>query len=216
MDCISFPVCNDRNQRSKGEIFRFSFDAIIQGGRFFAKRSGTGRKAQALFGTKDQPFSRNRQSQLNENDLVLLAKVWNSLSPDFKQLYQQATQIPSQDTFYVSPSGHFEVYYTTKGEEPINSADNYGFGAAGNWRTKNNQPNGVPDYVDEVAWDLDSAWSMEIGRFQYIQPIPYTDATHTSNRFKVVIASLGEGYYGETFPGAPGRITWNLKPYRNK
>ncbi len=115
------------------------------------------------------------QNQLNESDLFLLAKLWNSLSPEFRQLYQEATQIPSGDTYYVSPSGHFEVYYTTKGADRISATDNYGFGAAGNWRTKNNQPNGVPDYVDEVAWDLDSAWSMEIGQFNYIQPIPYTD-----------------------------------------
>ena len=141
------------------------------------------------------------QNQLNESDLFLLAKLWKSLSPEFRQLYQEATQIPSGDTYYVSPSGHFEVYYTTKGADRISATDNYGFGAAGNWRTKNNQPNGVPDYVDEVAWDLDSAWSMEIGQFNYIQPIPYTDPTHTSNKFKVVIANLGEGYYGETYPG---------------
>jgi hypothetical protein len=141
------------------------------------------------------------QNRLNESDLFLLAKVWNSLSTDFKQLYLQATQIPSQDSFYVSPSGHFEVYYTTRGEDRVSPADNYGFGTSGNWRTKNSQPNGVPDYVDEIAWDLDSAWSMEIGRFQYIQPIPYKDATHASDRFKVVIGSLGAGFYGETFPG---------------
>ncbi len=141
------------------------------------------------------------QNGLNESDLFLLAKVWNGLSPDFKQLYQQATQIPSQDAFYVSPSGHFEIYYTTKGEDKISPADNYGFGAGGNWRIKNGHPNGIPDYVDEVAWDLDSAWSMEIDRFQYIQPIPYKDATHASDRLKVVIASLGQGFYGETFPG---------------
>lgn len=143
------------------------------------------------------------QNQLNESDLFLLPKLWKSLSPEFRQLYQDATQIPPGDTYYVSPSGHFEVYYTTQGADRISATDNYGFGAAGNWRTKNNKLNGVPDYVDEVAWDLDSAWSMEIGQFQYIQPIPYTDATHTSNRFKVVIANLGEDYYGETFPGNP-------------
>jgi len=37
-----------------------------------------------------------------------------------------------------------------------------------------------------VAWALDSAWSMEIDGFGFVQPIPYVDATHNSNRFKVV------------------------------
>ncbi len=144
------------------------------------------------------------QSRLNETDLFLLAKVWSKLSTDFKQLYQQTTQIPSEDTYYVSPSGHFEIYYTTQGEDAVNSADNYGFGVGGNWRTKNNQPNGVPDYVDEVAWAFDSVWSMEIGQFNYIQPVPFTDATHASNRVKVIIDNLdsiyGPGFYGLTTP----------------
>jgi hypothetical protein len=140
------------------------------------------------------------QNRLNESDLFLLAKVWNSLSPEFRQLYKEATQIPSGYTSYVSPSGHFEVYYTTTLDGSVDPTDNYGFGAAGNWRTKNNQPNGVPDYVDEVAWALDSAWSMEVGQFQYVQPIPYTDAQHGSTRSKVVITSLDPGYYGLTFP----------------
>ncbi len=142
------------------------------------------------------------QNQLNESDLFLVAKEWSSLSTEFKQLYSEATQIPSRDTFYVSPSGHFEVYYTAKGTDSVPVADNYGFGSSGNWRTKNSGANGVPDYVDEVAWALDSAWSMEIGQFKYIQPIPYTDAAHSSNRFKVVITSMDPGYYGETFPGS--------------
>jgi hypothetical protein len=150
------------------------------------------------------------QNPFYESDLFLVAKEWNSLSTGFKQLYKEATQIPDGDSYYVSPSGHFEVYYTTQGEDAVNSADNYGFGVAGNWRTKNNQPNGVPDYVDEVAWALDSAWSMEIGQFQYVQPIPYTDGTHTSNRFKVVIANLDTGYYGFTTPVEPvGSRGWS-------
>ena len=143
------------------------------------------------------------ENRLHESDLFLLVKVWNSLSPEFKKLYKEATQIPNGYTYYVSPSGHFEIYYTTTLDGSVDATDHYGFGDSTGWRPKNNQPNGVPDYVDEVAWDLDSAWSMEINRFQYIQPIPYIDATHGSNRFKVVIASLGPGWYGETLPDDP-------------
>jgi hypothetical protein len=154
------------------------------------------------------------QNPFRESDLFLVTRKWSSLSTEFKQLYKEAMQIPVGYSSYVSPSGHFEVYYTTQGENAVDSADNYGFGVPGNWRTKNSQPNGVPDYVDEVAWDFDSAWSMEIGQFQYLQPIPYTDATHTSNRFKVVIDNLditeGTGTYGLTIAVEPvGSRGWS-------
>jgi hypothetical protein len=145
------------------------------------------------------------ENRLGETDLFLLVKVWNNLSPEFKKLYTEATAIPSGDVYYVSPGGHFEVYYTTKKNVggSIDPIDNYGFGAQGDWRVRDSLPNGVPDYVDEVAYALDSAWSMEVDGFQYIPPIPYTDATHPSNRFKVVINSQDPGIYGETFPGKP-------------
>ena len=106
-------------------------------------------------------------TRLRESDLFLLAKLWNSLSPEFKKLYEAASQIPTGYVYCVSPSGHFEVYYTTSAKlgGNVDPTDNYGFGVGGNWRAKTSQPNGVPDYVDEVAYALDSAWSDGSGRF---------------------------------------------------
>jgi len=144
-------------------------------------------------------------TRLRESDLFLLAKLWNSLSPEFKKLYEAASQIPTGYVYCVSPSGHFEVYYTTSAKlgGNVDPTDNYGFGVGGNWRAKTSQPNGVPDYVDEVAYALDSAWSMEVDGFSYHPPYPYTDATHSSNRFKVVITTQDAGVYGETYPFDP-------------
>ena len=68
-------------------------------------------------------------------------------------------------TMYQSQRGIFEIYYATSGDDSVESADVYGYGA-GTWREATG-PNGVPDYIDEVAWAFDSAWSMEIDQFQF-------------------------------------------------
>jgi hypothetical protein len=44
---------------------------------------------------------------------------------------------------------------------------------------------------------------MEVDRFRYVQPIPSTDATHPSKKFKVVVTTQDPGYYGQTFPDNP-------------
>ena len=136
-----------------------------------------------------------------ENDILLLPRLWNSLSPEFKMLYKSATEIPADDDkMYVSPGGHFEVYYTTSDPtDAVDTTDTIGFGVGQNWRTKTSGKNGVPDYIDQVAWALDSAWSMEVDRFGFIAPLPLKDAQHTSNRYKVVVTSLGPDNYGDTW-----------------
>ena len=59
--------------------------------------------------------------------------------------------------------------------------------------------NGIPDYVDEVAYALDSAWSMEVVRFNFVKPIAAKDADHTSERYRVVITNVDAGDYAYTY-----------------
>lgn len=141
------------------------------------------------------------QSQYpRENDILMIPRVWNSLSPEFKALYKSAIAIPADYKMYVSPSGHFEVYYTIADpDNAVDPTDTLGFGSGQNWRIKISGKNGVPDYVDEVAWALDSSWSLEVDRLGFIAPLPVKDAQHTSNRYRVVIQSLGPENYGNTW-----------------
>ncbi len=154
----------------------------------------------------------------SQGDLFFIARHWARLSNSFKELYTRATQIPEFMKYYVSPGGHFEIYYATSGMagsnnvDTVNSTDLYGFGP-GNWRERSSVANGVPDYIDEVAWAFDSAWSMEIDGFGFVHPFPYIPPNHTSDRFKVITVDMDyhqtdDGYYGMTNPvsdpsGAP-------------
>jgi hypothetical protein len=135
-----------------------------------------------------------------ENDILLLKRLWNSLSPEFKALYKAAVSIPVNDKMYVSPGGHFEVFYTTTDQtNAVDTTDMLGFGDGLNWRVKTSGKNGIPDYVDEVAWALDSSWSLEINRLEFIAPLTVKDATHTSDRYRVVLTWLGPANYGNTW-----------------
>ncbi|MBN1578796.1 MAG: hypothetical protein JW913_19710 [Chitinispirillaceae bacterium] len=143
-----------------------------------------------------------------ERDLLLVAKAWNRFSPQFRQLYKRAAQLPDSFQHYDSPGGHFEIYYTTSGPNGVDTADNYGF-LSTNWRAGTLQSNGIPDYIDETAFALDSSWSMEIDRFGFIAPLSYKDEDHLSERYKVVVEAQDESYYGmtylhDTLPGVRG------------
>ena len=74
-------------------------------------------------------------------------------------------------------------------------------GRPDNWRFRYHGANGIPDYVDEVAWALDSAWSMEIDHFGFVEPIPLRNSAHPSTRYKVAIVAQKDPYfYGMTYP----------------
>jgi hypothetical protein len=148
----------------------------------------------------------------SQTDLFFIAKNWRRLSATFQSLYKRSAQIPAYMKYYASPGGHFEIYYATAGMDSINKLDTvdatdaYGFGPS-NWRQRTPSPNGVPDYIDEVAWAFDSAWSMEIDRFGFVQPLPYTSSSHASNRYKVMVIDMDvhhgsdQGrFYGLTTP----------------
>lgn len=135
---------------------------------------------------------------VNETDLLLLAKVWDELSPQFMALYNKAAALPDDFDRYTTPGGHFEIFYTTEGTSAVDSADLYGF-EPDDWRTLLEEPNGIPDYIDEAGFALDSTWEMEVERFGFIAPLSYTTETFSSNRYKIVIEEQGEAYYGLTF-----------------
>jgi hypothetical protein len=138
---------------------------------------------------------------LTDADLFAIAKHWDQLSPSFKALYLKATDIPSDMIQYVSPSGHFEIYYYTSGPSAVDVTDTIGYSTS-DWRTKTHAPNGIPDYVDEVAYAADSAWSMEIAGFGFVNPLPSIDAPWSSSRYKISLQldGLDGDVYAYTYP----------------
>jgi hypothetical protein len=139
--------------------------------------------------------------QLQESDVLMLPRLWDRLSPSFMTLYFDAIQIPEGYLLYVSPGGHFEVFYTTTDTfARVDKTDTMGFGNSGNWRTKSSGGNGIPDYVDAVAWACDSSWSLHVDRHQFVAPLAFTTGRYASKRYKVVITALGALDYGYTYP----------------
>jgi hypothetical protein len=171
-------------------------------------------------GTLHSPDSKNipRPSQ---GDLFMIARLWNRLSPRFKQVYLRSLSIPKGMRSYLSPGGNFEILFATAGVDSVDTTDRYGFSAE-DWRKKTSGSNGVPDYVDEVAWGFDSAWSMEIDRFGFVHPLPFKESGHSSNAVKVIVRELDStcsqgdyfctGYYGVTTPCGPVSGTRSDKP----
>ncbi|MDR0331680.1 MAG: hypothetical protein LBH93_08245, partial [Chitinispirillales bacterium] len=161
-----------------------------------------------------------RRPAINQQDLYLLTRAWNSMTPEFRALYAEATDFPSgyggYDS-YVSPGGNFKIFYTTSGPDSISGVDTIGYGDAGEssasmpmpkstskkststWRTRNHGSNNVPDYIDEAAFALDSAWSMLIGRFGFVKPIPSREPGGPSTGpYNVLITNMED--YGVTIP----------------
>jgi hypothetical protein len=143
----------------------------------------------------------------SQADYFMIARYWNFFSPEFRAQYLKSQEIDSaMDHSYVSPGGHFEIYYTMRGTYAVPKADAYGYSAS-DWHEKSLSPNGVPDYIDEVAWALDSAWSMEVDGFGFVKPISYVDAAHGSNRYKVEVDLADDADYGLTLPMPSGNAS---------
>ncbi|GBU21829.1 hypothetical protein R80B4_01731 [Fibrobacteres bacterium R8-0-B4] len=145
---------------------------------------------------------------ISQRDIFALMKAWNSLSPEFRALYDEATAIPRGYSRYISPGGNFNVFYTTTGANSVSLVDTVGYGAAGQpdkWRDKSSGANGIPDYVDEAAFALDSAWSMEVERFGFPKPKAAPDPDGSTDRYSVLIIKSDD--YGVTYPTARASST---------
>ena len=56
-----------------------------------------------------------------------------------------------------SPGERFKIHYDVSGSNSVSLVDQ--------------NSNGVPDYVDEVARTFDAAWDLEISELGYDQPL---------------------------------------------
>ncbi len=82
---------------------------------------------------------------------------------------------------------YFRVHYTLSGTNAVNTADN--------------NTNGIPDYIDNMAWVLDSVYTGEIGTLGYAVP-PGDGWVTTDNGgndlYDVYVRQIAYGYYGYT------------------
>ena len=118
-------------------------------------------------------------------DLRTIATRWNELSAGFRKVYLEALEIPADYRMYQSPGFGVEIYYTTGGEDGVDTLDTLQGEEDDRWQLKSGS-NGIPDYIDEVARALDSTWNMEIERFGFPEPHPYSSGDHNSSAPSVV------------------------------
>jgi len=83
--------------------------------------------------------------------------------------------------WYISPSGHFRIFYDTTGADAPSLFDS--------------DRDGIPDYVDTTARIFDYVWSVEVESLGYKAP-PSSQAS--SPYYDVYIRNLGGVMYGQT------------------
>ena len=88
------------------------------------------------------------------------------------------------DQSYLSPSGRFEIFYTTTGSSAVPTADS--------------DNSGIPDYVELAAEAADSSYRHEVTRLGYRDFLP------SSGPYEILLTDTGNGIYGFTETTANG------------
>lgn len=96
----------------------------------------------------------------------------------------------------LSPSGRFNIIYTTSGADSISVTD------ADN--------SGVPDYAEHAAAYADSSWAEEVGRIGFTDPMP--DRT---SPYPIYIGKLKSTLYGFTDPDGNSSYIRIQNSYKN-
>lgn len=155
---------------------------------------------------RSRGFSSNLQSipfpntaSPTHKDFLLLIQLWDDLSPEFISLYRAAATIPDSFITIVSAGGHFDISYSLSGINAVDSTDNYGYSSV-DWRIREQKSNGIPDYIDEIGWALDSCWALQVDKFGLAAPTSYLK-NGTSGRYGVIVEQQDLNIYGVTWLG---------------
>ncbi len=90
------------------------------------------------------------------------------------------------DKFYVRPSSHFKIHYTTTGADSV-------------YRSHVVDANGVPLFVDSVAAIADRAWAFTIDTLGY--PAPPSDSSYDPDgpQYDIYLTNLAAYFFGLTY-----------------
>lgn len=104
------------------------------------------------------------------------------------------------DKKYQSPGGKFLIHYDTEGVHAVDMVDQ--------------NSNGIPDYVDSVAYYADFAYSNEVDEMGYYSPVP--EPGGTSDLYDIYLYELGKGanLYGLTKSDQSIGVPPNDKGYK--
>jgi hypothetical protein len=99
-------------------------------------------------------------------------------------------RITGMQRYYDSPSGCFRIHYDISNPDTIKNAVDL--------IDKNS--NGVPDYVDSVAYYADYAYNYYVNEYDYFPPCP-DNGRGGSEQYDIYLVDMGNGKEGGTFYG---------------
>ena len=94
---------------------------------------------------------------------------------------------PERDAFILSPSGYFYIHYDIQGFNAPNLGDFYGINS--------NVPNGIPDYIDEVALAADKSKEVIINQLGFLDVVEDDDMI-----YDIYVKNYSAGVYGYNIP----------------
>jgi hypothetical protein len=118
------------------------------------------------------------------NDNKCLTFAHESRGKAKSLLSKTASNRPVNQTHYLSPAGNFKIHYDESGDHAVDPTDA--------------NHNGVPDYVDSVAYYFELAYEVYVNQIGYNSPIP--DNGKAGPEYDVYISDQGNalGAYGWT------------------
>jgi hypothetical protein len=124
--------------------------------------------------------------------LLEVKKSWPGLSSQTQAVLKTLLSRPVRAFSYDSPEGHYKIHYDTTGTNKVPATDD--------------NVNGIPDYVENLALYADSSYRTMITYLGY--RIPPSDGVAGGNS-KYDIYTEDMPYYGYTQGESPGPEPWN-------
>ncbi len=112
---------------------------------------------------------------------------WEQLSAADKSFFQSFLFRPLLSDFLISSNGHFKIHYTV---------ENFNDAAV---PLKDDDQNGIPDYIDEVGIALERTWYIQIDSLGF--PAPPDDFEVDGPEYDIYVTNISASrYYGVTVP----------------
>ena len=127
--------------------------------------------------------------------LVQAMSAAPNLSADYQtRLGKLARRRTDAQHTLLSPSGRFRIHYDTEGRHAVSPRDD--------------DANGIPDYIDLALVVLDSTWVLEVEQLGY-NPPPSDNGLGGGDEYDVYVIDIGGRYYGYAYPEKSGTTTYS-------
>ena len=127
--------------------------------------------------------------------LVQAMSAVPNLSTDYQtRLGKLARRRTDAQHTLLSPSGRFRIHYDTEGRHAVSPKDD--------------DANGIPDYIDLALVVLDSTWVLEVEQLGY-NPPPADNGLGGGDEYDAYVIDIGGRYYGYAYPETSGATTYS-------